>query len=663
MTRAALKAQAQAEDYPDLDQHIHSEKEQEAQLTLIHEDSARNEIGERPETDIHSSDDIAVRQVLRDITDENYPKADLSFEVQSLSPSKHQIQHEEQDTPKSTRKPRGKAKGRTKKKANTPTVVEPEEEEGTVEQEESGVPESTEEDQINTENLDEVLQQSNKEPQEFEQSSGQEYDEAAVYEGLSEPGPAIEEDAEEQFVADDSTSKTPKFNPALHLPDEEQPKNSEDSFVLAITSRSPSKLGRSQTEPSEASQSVTDSLQALPALRRTSSTNFEESFEALDSLEDTIEQLTAGLPLLRAEEMHSPDSPVKTNRRSVRIDATPSTPKTAATKTPRSTRSKQQSAVKTQDKENTPPIAKTPVSSKTPLKAKTPVTKEATPLKARTPAIRQSSPLKIESLSVKKSRTPAAKAAPEVTSKKPMPTASVAATKATSPTKPVRQSSMMASTTNRPQTMLKKPVSTLQTKPSQRQTSVAPSSNRAEVLSRKSTVPAQLDEKKPHQTSMSFSASPAKQQPNTHQRRVTSGGALSTSKPGFIPAKSSKPPTISTFQLPGEVIAEKLKAQKEAREEKMKQPKLSLAEQKAAKLKADREAREERVRLNQLKAKEEAEEKENRKPQRPVSMSMLTISKARAEAAERGRQASKEWAERALKRRTIEVKTVPMDTV
>lgn len=121
---------------------------------------------------------------------------------------------------------------------------------------------------------------------------------------------------------------------------------------------------------------------------------------------------------------------------------------------------------------------------------------------------------------------------------------------------------------------------------------------------------------------------------------------------------------MSTFALPGEAVAEKLKAQKEAREEKMKQPKATLAEQKAAKLKADREAREERVRLNQLKAKENAEEKENKKPQRPVSMSALSVSKARAEAAERGRQASKEWAERMMlkKRATTEVKATPAAT-
>lgn len=75
------------------------------------------------------------------------------------------------------------------------------------------------------------------------------------------------------------------------------------------------------------------------------------------------------------------------------------------------------------------------------------------------------------------------------------------------------------------------------------------------------------------------------------------------------------------------------------------QPKLTLAEQKTAKLKADREAREERVRLNQMKAEKEMEKK---KAARPTGGNVLTVSKARAEAAERGRLASKEWAEKMM---------------
>jgi hypothetical protein len=71
----------------------------------------------------------------------------------------------------------------------------------------------------------------------------------------------------------------------------------------------------------------------------------------------------------------------------------------------------------------------------------------------------------------------------------------------------------------------------------------------------------------PQPPALSFSSSPAKALPNTTKKRVPST-SLSTSKPGFIPAKSSKAPTKSTFSLPGEVISAKLKAQ---REERLKQ--------------------------------------------------------------------------------------------
>jgi hypothetical protein len=64
--------------------------------------------------------------------------------------------------------------------------------------------------------------------------------------------------------------------------------------------------------------------------------------------------------------------------------------------------------------------------------------------------------------------------------------------------------------------------------------------------------------------SMSFSTSPVKGQPNPMKKRVTSS-LLSTSKPGFVPAKSAKPPTMPTFSLPGESISAKLKAQREER--------------------------------------------------------------------------------------------------
>ena len=69
---------------------------------------------------------------------------------------------------------------------------------------------------------------------------------------------------------------------------------------------------------------------------------------------------------------------------------------------------------------------------------------------------------------------------------------------------------------------------------------------------------------------MSLSASPAKAQPNTGQkiRKTSNTRSLSTSKPGFVPAKSTKATTTSSFSLPGEAIAAKLKAQREERQKR-----------------------------------------------------------------------------------------------
>jgi hypothetical protein len=65
-------------------------------------------------------------------------------------------------------------------------------------------------------------------------------------------------------------------------------------------------------------------------------------------------------------------------------------------------------------------------------------------------------------------------------------------------------------------------------------------------------------------------ASAAKAQPNTTQkiRKTSTATSLSTSKPGFVPVKSTKPTTTSSFTLPGEAIAARLKAQREERQKR-----------------------------------------------------------------------------------------------
>jgi len=592
---------------------------------MIHEDTVEFEAEGGPERDSYTTDASPVRLALRDITDENYPKADLDIEVQLQSPVKQSL--EEQDPQKSARKSKPKTKSSTKKKAEPHTVIEIVADHVDIAQEQELAEPVVLQD-------DSTSKQAN---WQVSHSSAVEADHLASGEEARESDPFVDEEPLLEARTESPVPKTPKFDPAVHVPQHEAGVP-EDSFVRSITSRSPAKITESPAEDTHYTTTFSSSLHTRTPLRRTSSTSFEESFEAMDSLEDTIEQMTAGLPLLAADEIHSIDSPIKVDRQSLNPQTGPITPNSSAVRTPKTTGSKLQLVLGPQDKENTPPVAKTPLAKiKTPLKSKTPATKEATPLRNKTSATKQPT-------SVKAVPASARKFSPNTTIKPVAPAAVVK--KSFAPAQPEKSNRKSVMTANiRPQVTARKSIMPPQKKPAPKQ----PLANTTNMKAEPKKLAAL--EMKSHQSSMSFSNSPAKPQPNVHQRRITSGGVLSTSKPAFVPAKSSKPPTTSTFALPGEAVAEKLKAQKEAREEKMKQPKLTIAEQKAAKLKADREAREERVRLNQLKAKEVEVEKHKPATARPLNSSTLTISKARADAAERGRQASKEWAEKMMKKK------------
>lgn len=567
MTRAALRAQQIEEELEAQHDRSHLENEleycskrQTRSAAQIHEDFPEIEAEKEPETNeinLSAGGEPSVRLALRDITDENYPVADsdqfeekgaLHLHVQSPQEREVDLQTESIELSKSTKKSRGKARGKTKKRVEAATVIESDESEELEEQVSTAIAASKEEPHRYVENtLD--YQQLNKDATP-ESVSQPELSTTPVQE-TSGPGPAIEE-TEEQTTTQELISKTPnlKFDPAVHVSDQGAV-TTEDSFVHSITSRSPSKYSQSQSEYTEPTQPFSINLQAHTPLRRTSSTNFEESFEAMDSLEDNIEQMTAGLPILTTEDINSPDSPIKIDRRSLLLENRSTTPNTSAARTPKSS-TRLQSILVNEEKENTP------------LRARTPLTRHAAFMKSTTPMAKAASSVKPQ--------TPA---------------------KELSPAKGVGASS-------------RKPVTNASTDNKSPSPSVLPK-KRETIL---------------HQSSMSFSNSPVKEQANVHKKRSTSS-ILSTAKPGFVPTKSTKPPTVSTFALPGEAVAEKLRAQKEAREEKMKEPKTSLAEQKAAKLRADREAREERVRQNQEKARE-VDNTEKAKPvlkhNRPLSV-------------------------------------------
>jgi hypothetical protein len=110
---------------------------------------------------------------------------------------------------------------------------------------------------------------------------------------------------------------------------------------------------------------------------------------------------------------------------------------------------------------------------------------------------------------------------------------------------------------------------------SQRPSASHPSTMRVKSTARPSVLPNQqravsVGTSSLDRRGMSLSASPAKAQPNTGQkiRKTSNTRSLSTSKPGFVPAKSTKATTTSSFSLPGEAIAAKLKAQREERQKR-----------------------------------------------------------------------------------------------
>jgi hypothetical protein len=123
--------------------------------------------------------------------------------------------------------------------------------------------------------------------------------------------------------------------------------------------------------------------------------------------------------------------------------------------------------------------------------------------------------------------------------------------------------------------------------------------------------------------------------PTTTAASRTSSTALSTSKPGFVPTKSAKPPTKSTFTLPGAAVSAKLKAQREERLKKQEAEAEAEAARKRTEFKArpvpkaitaavtgkgrnssilPRETAASKARMSMMAAKEDEDGKENAGP-------------------------------------------------
>ncbi|KAJ9605369.1 hypothetical protein H2200_010026 [Cladophialophora chaetospira] len=417
VTRAAVRAQAH--DNPQ----------------LIHEDADADSFHTSTESD--ANQDLS-RTPLKDITTEANPAVNEDpFADEAAAP---------------TKKAKGKKKGKLAKKGSL--EEEPVEGELQVAQEpteqvtdNSSLPQSSDE-SLESRTLSQGTSSENQLP--HEQSS---------LEAVEPPVEDIELSAltsTPQPIPVDAP-KTPKFNPSVHKPVEGLATPAvdtvEDSFIEKITSRTPGRMVSFQEENKSPDSFVEQMSSRTPRI--------EDSVEAIDALEDAIEKVAETLPALEDLKM---ESPVKSRKTSP---------------------------------------ARLNVASKAPTSSKKPIP----------------SPARSQRVSPAKTR-PVTKAVD-----RPKPTVA-------------RQSSVK--TTVKPGVAtnpVKKPVI---------------DGHKARQSSAQAAPP------------LSFSNSPAKNLPNTTQKRVPSA-TLSTSRPAFIPAKSTKPPTKSTFQLPGEALSAKLKAEREER--------------------------------------------------------------------------------------------------
>jgi hypothetical protein len=258
------------------------------------------------------------------------------------------------------------------------------------------------------------------------------------------------------------TSKTPKFIPEVYEPVATAMGQSEDSFIDAIKSRSPGKLG------TEASEHGDDSfVDKIISRTPRPASRIEDSVEAMDRLEDALEEFSGEMPVISDLRIDSPmkEKPARSPLSTHKATATPLGLKKA---TSPARRSPSRDATKT-----------TAVSQPKPNIAASTSQSAVSKPRARPSTVKP--PAKL----------PAAKP----TSSRPFASVSRPATKATQPSR----------------------------------------------TSNNSTSTVQVD---------------------ANKKRAVSD-SLSTSRPGFVPTKSSKPVTKPTFSLPGDAYAAKMKAQRE----------------------------------------------------------------------------------------------------
>ncbi|KAF7513422.1 hypothetical protein GJ744_009843 [Endocarpon pusillum] len=259
---------------------------------------------------------------------------------------------------------------------------------------------------------------------------------------------------------------TPRFDPVVHsqtsLAGQVSGQRSEDSFVGSIKTRTPARIMTSKQHAGDGLDSFVEDIICRSPSKYVA--RIEDSVEAIDALEEAIEQVAEDLPKAMSSSLESP----------------------VRNKTPQAKTAKPSPTQGVMDP--AAPLQQTSKNSVFPTKEK---------LVGKTPT---------------------------TTGRKPLARASSA----------------------RPQTR----TSTLTT-----------------IKSRSSTQPTASAATTKH--------SPPAPMTTTAPRRTASTN-LSTSKPGFVPIKSAKPPTKSNFSLPGDAISAKMKAQ---REERLKKEEEARAEE------------------------------------------------------------------------------------
>ncbi|KAK4937493.1 hypothetical protein LTR10_021864 [Elasticomyces elasticus] len=426
--------------------------------------------------------------------------------------------------------------------------------------------------------------------------------------------------------------KTPKFDPSIHTPAPDMataiPDTTEDSFLDNIKSRSPSKMHSVQEDSRSPSSYTVESRLRTPRI--------EDSVEAIDALEDAIEEISDKIPDLDGLKI---ESPIKSRKN------TPA--RVTTTKTPTALRKAERSPVKTV---RTPSVKKAPKVTVKPAPAPRPSTvarnvpiarhTSKAPVGTKKPIVdglksQDSSASTLPPLTF--SNSPARVPSQSNTTKKRVSSATLSTNKPafipsksvklpTKPTFSLPGEAISAKLKAQREERLKReeeaekerkifkarPVPVKVARPS-----LAPRENKASQarlsiyaggVNKENVAPTKKSEAK--QRPLSLSAQPDTNKANSSVRRITS-------------ATVATKPRVSSLQL---TAGQKLSVTKEDVEQQKARGREVFA----------------RNKLEMDKLEKERKEKED------------AARKARAEAAERGRQASREWAEKQKKKAALQ---------